>query len=302
MSKKSIWILCLLLLPIIAAALHLSPALRTLRIVHSARFFADAEYGRPPRTNTTVQLFEGVDYSREVRGYPRPLVIHTVAVDLTRPEIDFLVTPSEPGAEARARTTTAFLREFEVQVAINGSFFEPFWANSPWDYYPRSGDPVWVQGLTISNDVAYSSDMEGWPTLCLVGNAASISRQGCPPGAGQALSGNHMLVENGLAVAHQNSRRHPRTAVGLAADGGTLWLVVVDGRQPNYSEGVTLGELGEIILELGAHMALNLDGGGSSAMAAVTEIGPQLLNAPIHTNIAMRQRPVGNHLGIIVRE
>lgn len=297
-SKKLTWTLTLLLLPLLALAFHFSPALKTLRIVYGAWLFPDVEYGRPPRQNYSAQLFTGVEYSRQVRARPRPLVIHTIAVDLTAPGIEFLVTPVEPGAEAKARTTTAFMREFDVQVAINGNFFEPFWARTPWDYYPRNGDPVWVQGLAISDSAPYSDALEGWPALCITSGNILIDRNGCPPETWQALAGNHLLIDNGLPVEHPSPRLHPRTAVASAADGATLWLVVVDGRQPNYSEGVTLAELADILLELGATMALNLDGGGSSTMAAATVHGPQLLNAPIHTNIAMRQRPVANHLGI----
>jgi len=49
---------------------------------------------------------------------------------------------------------------------------------------------------------------------------------------------------------------------------------------------------------LGAVTALNLDGGGSSTMVISTPAGARVLNAPIHTRIPMRQRPVGNHLGL----
>ena len=73
---------------------------------------------------------------------------------------------------------------------------------------------------------------------------------------------------------------------------------MVDGRQPKYSEGVTLWELAEITLEAGADIALNLDGGGSSTMVMRGDSGTNILNAPFHTNIPMRERPVGNHLGI----
>ena len=36
---------------------------------------------------------------------------------------------------------------------------------------------------------------------------------------------------------------HPRSAVGFSRNGRYLYLVVVDGRQPLYSEGMTLAEL-----------------------------------------------------------
>jgi hypothetical protein len=59
--------------------------------------------------------------------------------------------------------------------------------------------------------------------------------------------------------------RHSRTAVGVTGD-GRLLLVVVDGRQPGYSRGMTLRELAELLRRLGAVQAMNLDGGGSSEM------------------------------------
>lgn len=59
--------------------------------------------------------------------------------------------------------------------------------------------------------------------------------------------------------------RHPRTAVGWRED-GTLLLVTVDGRQPGYSDGMSLAELADLFRRLGAVEALNLDGGGSTTM------------------------------------
>ena len=47
---------------------------------------------------------------------------------------------------------------------------------------------------------------------------------------------------------------------------GRLILVTVDGRRPGWSAGVTLAEAARLMRSLGARDALNLDGGGSSAM------------------------------------
>jgi hypothetical protein len=60
--------------------------------------------------------------------------------------------------------------------------------------------------------------------------------------------------------------RHPRTLAGVRAD-GTLLLVTVDGRRAGWSAGVTLNEAARAMRSLGARDALNLDGGGSTAMA-----------------------------------
>ena len=59
---------------------------------------------------------------------------------------------------------------------------------------------------------------------------------------------------------------HPRTAVGTSRDGRRLILLTVDGRQA-ISRGVTLADLAMILKRYGAWDAINLDGGGSTAMA-----------------------------------
>lgn len=59
--------------------------------------------------------------------------------------------------------------------------------------------------------------------------------------------------------------KHPRTAVAKLRDGKFL-MITVDGRQPNHSVGVDLNELADLLLELGAVDAMNLDGGGSTTM------------------------------------
>src|SRR5690606_1833091 len=76
---------------------------------------------------------------------------------------------------------------------------------------------------------------------------------GVPPVTGhqQVLAGFQRLVVEGRPVKHADKSLHPRTAVGLSDGGKRLWLMVVDGRQRWYSEGVTLAELSELLLELG---------------------------------------------------
>jgi len=70
---------------------------------------------------------------------------------------------------------------------------------------------------------------------------------------------------------------HPRTAIGYT-DNNTLIILVVDGRQPS-SRGVYLEELAQIMVNLNCVEALNLDGGGSSALV----VNNQLINKPSGT-------------------
>ena len=69
--------------------------------------------------------------------------------------------------------------------------------------------------------------------------------------------------------------RQPRTIAGITSD-GDLILVTVDGRQPGVSEGATLSEEAALMESLGAVDAMNLDGGGSTAIA----VDGQLVNVP----------------------
>lgn len=64
---------------------------------------------------------------------------------------------------------------------------------------------------------------------------------------------------------HSIQGEQPRTAVGVI-DENHLVFVVVDGRSPGYSAGVTMTGLAEIMQGLGATTAYNIDGGGSSTM------------------------------------
>ena len=70
------------------------------------------------------------------------------------------------------------------------------------------------------------------------------------------------------------------TAVGVTADGQTLIMAVVDGRQPGWSIGATLPEMAAIMVELGCSEAINLDGGGSSAFVTIDADGTLVANRP----------------------
>ncbi len=91
--------------------------------------------------------------------------------------------------------------------------------------------------------------------------------------------------------------RHPRTAVGIARDGQRIILVTVDGRQKPYSDGMNLRELAGLMQALGSDDAINLDGGGSTAMIVANERGvPRVVSMP---SDSAGERPVGNALAIV---
>lgn len=71
------------------------------------------------------------------------------------------------------------------------------------------------------------------------------------------------------------NRRNPRTALGIQDD-GTVLLVTVDGHRHETSVGLTIDELRRVLKSLGARDAINLDGGGSTAMV----LAGRLVNQP----------------------
>lgn len=81
------------------------------------------------------------------------------------------------------------------------------------------------------------------------------------------------LIQDGQVAISMNessgfaTERAPRTAVGITKN-GRLILVTIDGRQPGYSNGASLRELAQYMISLGVDRAINLDGGGSTAIAA----------------------------------
>lgn len=97
-----------------------------------------------------------------------------------------------------------------------------------------------------------------------------------------ALGGGPRLVKNSkILVTDENFRSDvrigngPRTAFGIDAQGRYI-ILIADGRSKYYSTGLTLHELAATMQKLGAVDALNLDGGGSTAMA----VRGKLVNRP----------------------
>ena len=107
--------------------------------------------------------------------------------------------------------------------------------------------------------------------------------------------GTRLLVDGELPTGLDDDRLEPRTAAGVSADGTTLFLLVVDGRQRD-SRGASLRELGAAMQDLGASAALNLDGGGSSTLVAREpgEADVRVRNDPSDGN----ERPVSNGFGL----
>lgn len=112
-------------------------------------------------------------------------------------------------------------------------------------------------GNRLVRPEAYGGIVSGGPRLLAGGRALAL------PGDARDLPPSYYVV------------RGPRTLAGVTATGDLL-LVTVDGRSPARSVGVTLTEAARLMQGLGAHDALNLDGGGSTTMV----VGGRVVNRP----------------------
>jgi len=276
-------------------------------------------------TRPTTQATRPVQYGpirvepvfREVDG--KPIRGWAAKVDLSDPRVEIRVTgpverkPDDPERlEARCETTPDWLKRENLTLAINAHFFArlddgkgPYWAGCPVDLI----GPCVSDGRLVSGGRA-----DGRPSPVLVVSRDRRARVAMLTpdqweGADDVISGvsesggksGGLLVENGRNSGENALPaplvRHPRTAVGVSRDGRTLVLVVVDGRQPEWSIGMTLPELADLMIELGADAAVNLDGGGSSSFIFRTPEGLEITNRPSDG----RWRPVGSSLGVSLK-
>lgn len=250
----------------------------------AGKAFAGAEW-RP--------VFEGVDHAEVALREPRPLRAQLLRVNLSVPGVALLATPGNgdlPGETSSQRTTT-FLKSMNCQAAVNAGPFDVVSSTE--------GKPINVSGLQVAGGTLVSPD-NGYPALIITaGGKARIQRSPFPDkDIREAVSGFQVILWNRKMTA-TDLKLHPRTGAGVSADGRTVWLLVVDGRQAGTSEGCSTVEMAAWFQQLGAASALNLDGGGTSTMVLAGEGGtPRILNRPIHAGIPGWERPAGSHLGI----
>jgi hypothetical protein len=226
------------------------------------------------------EALEGATHPRRLRissAAGAATTVHVGRYELTEVEVEVArLNPPQPLAE--------WCEANGIDEAITAGFFEK-------DERVPLGE-LWIDGERAEHRRFTSpwSDVRA----CLYVNAEELSI-GPRPGFGD-MPGGHLvqagplLVAEGAAVvedddpegfsstAHEfdsdiTDGRYPRAAIGLTEN--AVLGVVVDGRS-DHDTGLTLAEMAALLVELGAHSALNLDGGASTALIA----GGRLRNTP----------------------
>jgi hypothetical protein len=242
-------------------------------------------------------LFHGIDMRSWTKDKPRQIAGITVRIDLAADGIRAHTTPANGPAEGEtdALKTTSFLRKHKLQLAINAAPFAPMPS--------KEGQAQDIVGLSIHEKEIVSPGQSGAPALYIHENDAMIAKDSARRiEANFAVGGFSTVLWEGEVVPHPNDKLHPRTAAGVSRDRRFLYLLIVDGRQPGYSEGATCEELGQWLKEAGCWTGLNLDGGGSTTLVKEDENGnPAILNRPINSFLPFKERIVGSHLGFFAK-
>ena len=284
-------------------------------------FFTLALSGCAATSAPSVWSESVLPYQLERFTLPGPIAGVLARVDLTDPRVEVKVAladdrdPDGAGpCVGQLDTTSHAARKHDFAIAINASFF-------------AAPNPRQSEGKSIPYFVGNCAIPEGWHfsgakivtrpsketlrdvfVVHLDGRISLLEHaQELPVDTRYAVSGSAIVLRAGWVVERPKSTaRHPRSAVGVSADGRALLIVAVDGRQ-EHSRGVTLEELGELMKRLGAHHALNLDGGGSTALvikdpaSGVFAIANQLSDASIGLPSLKIERPVADVIGILIK-
>jgi hypothetical protein len=249
---------------------------------------------------------EPVVYEHHERDQPRPLQIHTLRIDLRDPRVEvFTMIGDDPDGEGPAEAELTLPPDLAARHGALGAVNACAWRHLPsTDQAERRkgwyrGLAVDIAGLAVSGGQTRSAiepprsamwfDAQGKPHFDKPGDADRIVHGGS--------DWIDRLLRDGEIVT-ADRQRHPRTMAGVDQAGRFLWFVVVDGRQPGYSEGITLVEGARIMQEFGCHNATNLDGGGSSIMLVQRDGALQVVNRPS----GGRPRPVPVMWGVRLRE
>jgi hypothetical protein len=205
-----------------------------------------------------------------------------------------------PGYVLSTRVSS-FVRDNGLLAGINTVPFDPSSA--------REGEERRVVGIAVAGGRVIAPPVPRYDALVFYRDGgAAIVNQGELEAAltsGEILhaaGGFHCLLRNGELTERAREKaagpRYARSAAGLSNEGRTLYLIVINGGFPG-SRGATEAETALILKQLGARDVLNLDGGGSSALALRSPGGEvRVLNTPSHGGFPGWERAVALCLGI----
>ena len=247
----------------------------------------------------------------QIRQNP-PEHLHFVSIDLTNPSVSVSVIPcgDDPDGPGPWQTTLGTVRTVahreHLDIAINGNLFSTrstiTFLGRTTPYFP--GNWAATVGWAMSDGRLWSTQRADASLIVDSSGRITIGRfDRIPENARQIVSGSTLLVAAGRNIAPRSDMA-PRTAAGVDRDGHSLFLLVVDGRRPAYSAGLSFPQLADEMIRLGCSDALSLDGGGSATLVMRDQAtgAYSVVNRPSDGHDLLiplsLERPVADVLGI----
>lgn len=151
-----------------------------------------------------------------------------------------------------------------VLAAVNGDFFTT--DGTPQGIYYRNG--VCLKSTMSDNVCTFFAVTKG--RKAVVGSYDEYDTY--KDEIQEAIGGRVRLMTNGNVLSQTSTALEPRTAIGVT-DNNVVYILVADGRNFWYSNGMRYTEMGNVLKALGVKDAINLDGGGSSTFIIRSKTG-----------------------------
>lgn len=151
-----------------------------------------------------------------------------------------------------------------VLAAVNGDFFAT--DGTPQGIYYRNG--VCLKNTMTDNVCTFFAVTKG--KKAVIGSYDEYDTY--KDEILEAVGGRVRLMTNGNVLPQTSTALEPRTAIGVT-DNNVVYILVADGRNFWYSNGMRYAEMGAVMKALGAKDAINLDGGGSSTFIIRSKAG-----------------------------
>ena len=265
-------------------------------------------------------IARGMKYIHLTLDEPRLMENYLVRIDLRTPGLRVTSTgrASNWGAVMTDYTNEVYLidtlrvrtRDFMEEHRVHGTNMVLALNTSPWGPWrlPFTHKHGRFASLVVSDGqiVSHARRRNGMLVI-FTNNVAKITNQlpnSLIPSVAIAHPGHGfgIIMQGGKSLVaprrpDQKPALAPRTAFGISADGRWLYGVVVDGRQPGYSEGADGDDLVRILKAAGATDAINMDGGGSSTFAWWNDVTKSVFIPNRHNAWYRNYRPVAMNLG-----
>ncbi len=198
--------------------------------------------------------------SKQVKNY-------VLEIDLSNPDVSIIAGYKDADASKWGFATLPM----QAQSAKNKLGVNVVGGINADQYDTKTGQPT---GILVMNGKLFNSD-NGRPYFAILNDGTAVIRKGgeSADDVKEAVGGQFMLVEDGNVIHEEgycDTELHPRTAVGIKAD-GTVMFIVSDGRQEPETCGITINDLADLMKSLGCVNAVSVDGGSSSTMISQHE-------------------------------